>query len=88
MLRLIILILIGFAVLLGLYSFWRNNLAKDPGSHRTIFHPALKYYLVLTGFLIGLVCFGYFMIKKDQAPTKTYHPPQYKEGRIIPGYFE
>ena len=88
MLRLFVLFLLFIAILMLLYGFWRKNLAKDPKSNLTIFHPALRYYIILLCALSILGFLGFMMIKRDQSPTKRYHPPEFKNGQVVPGYFE
>lgn len=46
-------------------------------------------WLFAAGILLMLASMAFFIqFSEGGKPGQSYHPPEYKDGKIIPGYFE
>lgn len=87
MIRLVLILLVIFGSLLLVYlslSGKKHSIKKG----QKIFHPKPKHFLGILLILLLVLSFGSLLIQKDNAPTKVYHPPEWRDGKIIPGHFE
>lgn len=89
MIRVVFEIAVLFLLPTLVYLAW-VALARDRGKDESIWDGAPILWLVIAGTILALgtmVVFGNMNVVRQQ-PGEVYVPPDYKDGKIIPGHFE
>ena len=65
-----------------LYFHDRDPMVRDAWGGRAL------YWLLATGLVLMIGSFLIFSAFRGAGTEKTYVPPRYEDGRIVPGHFE
>ncbi len=71
------------------WAWFANSRAdKSSGTAAAARRTYPWFWLAVSGFVLMVTVMAVTTFIEGSAPGSTYHPPQYRDGVIIPGYFE
>ena len=85
MLRVVLENVLLFFLPAALYVAYVMMVRKTPASTAQILNEAPLVLLTVAGVGIIGITFLFFGAKQEGAPGQAYEPPQYKDGKIVPG---
>ena len=87
MIRIVLIALLGLGCAFFLYLTFTQKKNIQTKKQKP-FRPKPKHFMGILLVLVLILGLGFLLMEKDNAPTKVYHPPEWRDGKIIPGYFE
>lgn len=85
MLRVVLENVLLFFLPAALYVAYVMMVRKTPASTAQILNEAPLVLLTVAGVGIIGITFLFFGAKQEGSPGQAYEPPQYKDGKIVPG---